>query len=762
MTVSGALRAARIALFATAAVVAAPVSLFAQDIACDAGDLEVRALEFRGNNAVSDDDLAIRVTTTPSSWARRKLNLWFADRRCLNKDELELDSLKLKEYYRQRGYYTTRIGTIVEQIDPGAVRVIFNIDEGQPVRLVSYNVTGLSGVRDAASIMQRLRLRVGAAFDQGLFQADMDSIVQRLRNAGYYRAAVLHSYDTDTIALRATAGIEVMPGKPAKFGVPKVYALPVSPREPQQIKNEVVLRVLGIRPGDPYSDRAIVEAQRNLFQLGTYRHISVAPLPDSLQLPGDTIVVLEVRLNEDYMRQVDSEIGWATLDCMRVRAQYTDKNLFGKVRRLDLTGQVSKLGYGYPLASTTTRHMCTLGNATELRKDTIFSDSLNYFAAATFRQPRLLGTRWVPTVSVFSERRSEFLAYLRSTPIGADFSATRDVRERMPLRLGYTVEYGRTAAQPAAFCALFNLCDPEATKPLTDLATLGVASATLARIRTDNLINPGRGYTARGELRTSASRALATSDTSFYFNKGTADLAWYRRIDSRNVLAFRVRAGAVLGRRLRLNDPVVVPTQERLFAGGPTSVRGFQQNELGPLAYISDGIIVERDSVPTPGDTIFHFEQSLGPDSLDLGRSIPLGGNSLLVTNFEYRFRDPFFFPNFLQYVLFVDGGNVWTRGQKSRFVVTPGLGFRALTAVGPVQINVGYNGYPREAGPLYFNPDITKLLCVSPGNEVTYERGPDGTFTPRDDTRCNAFKPPARDRLLQRLTFTFSIGTDF
>src|SRR5258705_11411734 len=147
MMVAGALRAATIALLATAAVVAVPVSLFAQDIACDAGDQEVRALEFRGNRAIRDDDLAVRVNTTPSSWARRRLNLWFADKRCLNKDELQLDSLRLKEHDRLRGYYSARVETIVQQIDPHAVRVIFNIDEGAPLRLLSYNVTGLDGIR---------------------------------------------------------------------------------------------------------------------------------------------------------------------------------------------------------------------------------------------------------------------------------------------------------------------------------------------------------------------------------------------------------------------------------------------------------------------------------------------------------------------------------------------------------------------------------------------------------------------------------------
>jgi len=57
MTWRKASRAATIALFATAAGVV-PASLRAQDTACDRGDLEVFGLEFRGNRAVSDADLA--------------------------------------------------------------------------------------------------------------------------------------------------------------------------------------------------------------------------------------------------------------------------------------------------------------------------------------------------------------------------------------------------------------------------------------------------------------------------------------------------------------------------------------------------------------------------------------------------------------------------------------------------------------------------------------------------------------------------------
>ncbi len=763
MTGRRTLRAATIALLATAASVATPAALRAQDISCDRGDLEVRALDFRGNRSVGDDELSLKVVTTQSSLLRRWMRFGFG-KRCLDRDQLPVDMKRLETFYRDRGFHSARVDTLVQPVARSAVRVVFLIDEGQPLRVTSYTVTGLDGIADSADIVRRLRLKVGQPFDLGLYQADMDTITSRLRNSGYYRAETSHGYDTDTAGVkRADVFITVMPGKRARFGVPEIQVTPMDGRK-QEISTPVVRRVMRIRPGELYSDRALVSAQRNLFQLGTYRHIEVAPKPDNDQTQGDTTVLLSVLLTEDYMRQLDSEFGWATLDCGRVRLQFTDRNLFGAARRLELTGQASKIGFGDPLATDGTRGVCeTLGQTSDLADDQ-FSDRLHYFVGMTFRQPRLLGTQWVPTLALYSERRGEFKAYLRSTLGGFDFSATRDLGDRMPLRLGYAFEYGKTVAPAAAFCALFNRCDPASRAPLEELAPLGVASATLARIRTDNLLNPSRGYAMRTEARTS--RLGSSSD--LYFNKGTGDVAWYRSLGGSAVLAFRVRGGAVFGRRLSLADSgSFIPPQERLYAGGPTSVRGFQQNELGPVVYIARSRAVDSTVVlvEPAQDTIYTFSVS-GDTVQPPDRSVPLGGNALVVTNLELRLRDPLFFPNLLQYTLFLDGGDVWTRGEDGgQFKWTPGFGVRALTGVGPIQVNIGYNAYQRGAEAIYYNPNVNTLACATPGNTLQYRRGPttDGQLEPLSNERCpSTFTPPPRDRFLQKLTFTFSIGADF
>jgi hypothetical protein len=128
--------------------------------------------------------------------------------------------------------------------------------------------------------------------------------------------------------------------------------------------------------------------------------------------------------------------------------------------------------------------------------------------------------------------------------------------------------------------------------------------------------------------------------------------------------------------------------------------------------------------------------------------------------------RDPFLLPELLQYTFFVDGGDVWTRGSTRHILKwTPGFGVRALTPVGPVQVNVAYNQYQRDAGQIFYNPNVTTLACATPGNTLTYTRGTttSGQLVSTSDAICpGTFVPPVRSFWYQKLTFTFSIGPTF
>src|SRR5262249_28549143 len=154
----------------------------------------------------------------------------------------------------------------------------------------------------------------------------------------------------------------------------------------------------------------------------------------------DTLVTIRVDLREDFLRQLQTDEGWAQLDCFRVNAVYTDKNLFDQAQRLDVTGRVSKLGFGSPT------HWGPLCDRGLLEQDSLASSKLNYYAGATFREPALFNSAWVPAYSAYTERRGQYKSFLRTTFLGTEASATRNIAVTTPFRLGYTLEYGQTFA----------------------------------------------------------------------------------------------------------------------------------------------------------------------------------------------------------------------------------------------------------------------------------------------------------------------------
>jgi outer membrane protein insertion porin family/translocation and assembly module TamA len=743
---------------------AIPSAASGQEVECDKkGEIEVRSLHFDGNKTFNDDQLSASVLTTPSSFSRRHFK-FIGAKRCYPDVGLKPDVDALKALYQNNGFYRTVVDTIVKPVGTDGVEITFRIGEGQPLQIDSLTIAGLDSVPDRPSIVSDLQMHIGGRFGLLLLFTDIDSINARLRNAGYPRAETFKSYRTHPDSLRAEVDLQVNTGPRTRIGAIEIARAGVQ-NKPAQIDSAVVLRMLGFGSGNWYSDRALSEAQRNLYNIGAYRHVGIAL--DTTAQQSDTVADVLVDLREDFMHQVDLEEGWATLDCFRVNSQYTDKNFFDAGHHLELTGRLSKLGYGAPASSSVTRNFCY---RSLLDQDSLASSKLNYYAGATVREPTLFGTHWVPSYSLYTERRGEWKAYLRTTDVGGQFTATRNVGIGMPLRLGYTLEIGRTEAQPAVLCAQFARCDQQSQADVQKQLRFAVANVALQRIRTDNTIEPTRGYLVGGEVR-GAATAIG-SDPSLQFLKGTADGSWYHKLHSRVVFAGRLRGGIISGGAAHDSAAKLPPPQERLYAGGATSVRGFQQNELGPLVYLIDHS--DLDSIPlgksrNSADTAYALVTKPGTRAL---RSIPVGGNLLVVINAELRVRDPFF-PDLLEYVPFLDAGAVQQVGTHnltpSKLSYTPGLGLRAFSPIGPIQLNVGYNPYGGRPGTAYFATPVNAttnkapLVCVTSPEEKVVPVFITGGRLVQDFAACpSTFRPALSSGFLKHLTFTLSIGTDF
>lgn len=740
------LRSTARSLLLAAALFCLPHRAAAQTLHCDDGDLEVRQVRFSGIHAFSADSLERAIVTTPSSWVRRVLHLPIGGKRCLDPLELQRDVIRLRLFYRQRGYSRTHVEPNERKLGAHAVAVRFQIDEGPPVLVDSLGITGLDTVRNGEQLMQLLVPFRDAVFNRLRLQQTIDTVVDRLRNSGYARAEdPLLNFSVDTTTDRAVIDLTFLPGRRYRIGAIDLDIQPSPPDSAVEIAPATVRRLLTFDPGDIYRQRDLLTSQRDLYQLEAYRHVQLDIAPDSLQGDDDSLLTVVAHLNEARMHSIRLGVGWATLDCFRTQARFTDRNFLGGARRLELTVRLSKIGVGAPLDGFP-------GLCTQKVRDDQFSEKLNYHVDATFRPPALFGMRNVPSLTLYSERRSEFNAYLRYIPIGGIASITREVARRTPLTLAYQIEYGRTEADEAIFCQVFNVCNLTDIARLQDNNSLRVASVSVLRDRSDNGVNPTSGSQLRAELRTGATSA---NTSHLRFNKLTTELSLYRPVGVSSVFAARLQLGAILDGWSFRGASHFVPPQERLYAGGANSVRGYNQNQLGPIVYVVDSI-ARSDSA---GRTLYRAT----PTS-QVERFSPTGGNTLLVGSLELRTPSPVFH-DIAQFAAFVDMGDVWNRGREpvrwQDIKVTPGLGVRVASPVGPLRLDVGYNGYSRPQGAAYFTGTLQPgqprvLRCVTPDN--VFDRG----ITPAGGECPATYAPPQQNTLLSRLTFHFSIGQAF
>jgi outer membrane protein assembly factor BamA len=121
-----------------------------------------------------------------------------------------------------------------------------------------------------------------------------------------------------------------------------------------------------------------------------------------------------------------------------------------------------------------------------------------------------------------------------------------------------------------------------------------------------------------------------------------------------------------------------VPTSERFFSGGETTLRGFPINGAGPQR------TVPACSNPAVPSTCVNLQ-------------VPVGGDQLFIFNSELRF--PLRIKEGLGAAVFYDGGNVYGPISFSTFIRdytnTVGVGLRYATPVGPIRFDIGRNLNP-------------------------------------------------------------------
>ena len=167
-------------------------------------------------------------------------------------------------------------------------------------------------------------------------------------------------------------------------------------------------------------------------------------------------------------------------------------------------------------------------------------------------------------------------------------------------------------------------------------------------------LDPSAGSRVRLSLRPYNGRGQ--DEVNFFTSQ--IGLSGYRALDEANhfILAGRTRIGSTTG-----ESTVDLPADKRFYAGGGSSIRGYQFQSVGPLG---------------AGNT-------------------PLGGRSLFEISTELRIK----LTDTLGAAIFIDGGNVYDAefpDFSSDLQWAIGVGGRYFTSFGPIRLDLGFPLNPR------------------------------------------------------------------
>jgi len=753
---------------AAALLCASPVfraPLAAQRDATQLDRPEVRSLDLTGvrsvDKALLEQSIATSASTCrgivfrPFCLISRSARFW--KKAYLDRSELRRDVLRIKVFYWKRGYREAQVDTSVTPArgDGDEVAVTFRIQEGPPTLLRAVRVERPPTVLPDKRVAQLMLLRAGEPLDL----VELDSSLVLIRNAMWERGYADAVLDTAVIVNDSARVADVTVTIDPRW-LTRVGSIAVTGNE--EVSTRTIRTSLSFKEGDIYRRSDVTRSQRRLWESQLFRRAAIVVPPK-----GDSLKQIEVTVAEAPHHTARVSGGFNTTEFIQLDGRYTRFNFIGGARRLDL--------------------QMTLGNllAQQLNGNGIFMDVVKnvdtpadpsrfllptWQASANFTQPWFFSPRNSFGISAFTQRRSAPGVFI-DRGIGGNVSFTRQLTDRAPLSVLYQLEVTRVEAGDVYFCVNYGVCDPRTIGALRGNQKLSPLAFT-GRIDRSNIpFSPTSGYIAELALE-HASRYTASD---FRYNRAAADGAAYMPL-GRNVLAGHVRVGWVRALAstaqavgvdaidVAFGDPegAILHPRKRFYAGGPRSVRGYGQNQLGPRVLTlppSKLTLCAADTTtgPTPSELIGC--DLAGPVAAGLkDRDFtprPLGGSTLLEGSAEFRF--PIW--DKLGGAAFVDGALVGAGSLREAIngagALTPGVGVRYQSPVGPIRVDLGYN--PSFAQDL---PVITEVV-VDGQRRITplRHRDANGRLVPTTWRYDPTGSRGGIAGLLNRLTLNLSIG---
>jgi outer membrane protein insertion porin family len=598
----------------------------------------------------------------------------------------------VQDVYRSRGYLEASLAVVESERRGRRLYYTIQVEEGDQTLLERLRVVGQVPEPSVQAVIdEAAAAMVGQPLNPAALQRLQRQLSEAHRSLGYL--AVDTTSRTEVEGQRARVVLEVTPGVQQRLRNVIVRGL-------RRTKREVVEREVTLATGEPITPEALSEVRSDLYELGVFSSVTTDLTGDDLRARD-----LLISVQERPVVAVEFGVGASTDQGARTFAQVTRRNLLGSAHSLQGLGQV---GVGY------------VG-------DTWVPDTtaLEWRAALRYQAPHVPRQNQTLTADVLLNEQELEPTY-RINAMGGGVGVSSALSDTTRVALDYRARWVELEdIDPGAlvkgdpWLEIFGVEDPTTESlsyPSGFRRQTGIGLVFVAD-RRDDRFNPTRG--------SFFSLTLDAWDQVFSAYTGGKVLGSGGAIRPLGPLSLRLSGQAGAG--FITGGVRTLPADERFRLGGPSTLRGYPLDSVGPKNNVTDQVLDWPDALEP-------MVEYLGRDETD--RWVSTGGDASLQASLEL------WVPLSLvgldtsestALVTFVDVGNtyfiaegvyadvqpcsflepaVYSRDPSCTVFAVPdddrvepalrygvGVGFRLGTPVGPIQLDLGFN-------PLYYQAD--------------------------------------------------------
>jgi len=598
--------------------------------------------------------------------------------------------------YRASGFDQAKVKTDVDDTDDGRngkplksaqIRVKYNVEEGPQQKFGSVTLVGAdaSRVKDLQNLMNE---QSGQPFSLITISGDRDALISYYVSHGFEQARV----ETKQIKETANPGLTDVTLNVTEG--PQVFVDQILVSGIQHAKPKIVDKQVLVHPGDPLDQSALLETQRNLYNLALFNEVNAAVQNPTGDAPRKNVLL---QLTEARRWDVTYGFGFEAQTGTPATGQISEASRI----QLGLPANTEYSQEGSagisPRVSLDVTRTNLRGTENSLTLHTTYG-LLEKIATLSFQNPHLRGSRkFAATISGGYSNVQNITTFKAST-LQFDFRVTEKVKRADTFI--YDFQYRRVKVDPNSLQVSANLI-PLLSQPVR---VGGPGITWFHDTRQPGPLNAEKGsYTSVQEFlatskfgsQTDFNRVDVTNSTYYLLGKRKYVFARNTRMGFERSFGTNPNVGNTecAGILLTTNPScTAVPLPERLYAGGSNSHRGFGINGAGPRDL--------QTGYPVGGTAAFvnTFELRLPPATLPyVGDSV----NFVLFHDMGNVFQNAIeLFPSFLRFkqphqeTCNVVSGSIGTC-DFNYFSHALGLGLRYKTPVGPIRADFSYNVNP-------------------------------------------------------------------